>query len=49
MSKPGEKSYQEYLKNGGRPLDKIQNDIFKLNDKTDAATDSLKKCTERKL
>ncbi len=30
MSKPGEKSYQEYLKNGGRPLDKIQNDIFKL-------------------
>jgi len=49
MSKPGEKSYQEYLKNGGRPLDKIQNDIFKLNDKTDAATDSLKRVYRKKI
>ncbi|WP_336689920.1 MULTISPECIES: APC family permease [unclassified Chryseobacterium] len=49
MSKPGEKSYQEYLKNGGRPLNKIQNDIFKLNDKTDAATDSLKRVYRKKI
>jgi len=49
MSKPGEKSYQEYLKNGGRPLDKIQDDIFKLNDKTDAATDSLKRVYRKKI
>jgi hypothetical protein len=49
MSKPDEKSYQEYLKNGGRPLDKIQNDIFKLNDKTDAATDSLKRVYRKKI
>lgn len=49
MSKPGEKSYQEYLKNGGRPLDKIQNDIFKLNNKTDAATDSLKRVYRKKI
>lgn len=49
MSKPGEKSYQEYLKNGGRPLDKIQNDIFKLNGKTDAATDSLKRVYRKKI
>ncbi|MCY1660528.1 APC family permease [Chryseobacterium sp. SL1] len=49
MSEPGEKSYQEYLKNGGRPLDKIQNDIFKLNDKTDAATDSLKRVYRKKI
>lgn len=49
MSKPGEKSYQEYLNNGGRPLDKIQNDIFKLNDKTDAATDSLKRVYRKKI
>ncbi|NMR34769.1 APC family permease [Chryseobacterium aquaticum] len=49
MSKPGEKSYQEYLKNGGRPLDKIQNDIFKLHDKTDAATDSLKRVYRKKI
>lgn len=49
MSKPGEKSYQEYLNNGGRPLNKIQNDIFKLNDKTDAATDSLKRVYRKKI
>ncbi|KNB61663.1 hypothetical protein [Chryseobacterium sp. Hurlbut01] len=49
MSKPGEKSYQQYLKNGGRPLDKIQDDIFKLNDKTDAATDSLKRVYRKKI
>ncbi|SIT02393.1 hypothetical protein [Chryseobacterium gambrini] len=49
MSKPGEKSYQEYLNNGGRPLNKIQNDIFKLNNKTDAATDSLKRVYRKKI
>jgi len=49
MSRPDEKSYQEYLKNGGRPIDKIQNDIFKLNDKTDASTDSLKRVYRKKI
>lgn len=49
MSRPDEKSYQEYLKNGGRPIDKIQNDISKLNDKTDAATDSLKRVYRKKI
>lgn len=49
MSRPGEKSYQEYLKNGGRPIDKIQDDIFKLNDRTDAATDSLKRVYRKKI
>lgn len=49
MSKPDEKSYQEYLENGGRPIDKIQDDIFRLNDKTDAATDSLKRVYRKKI
>ncbi len=49
MSRPDEKSYQEYLKSGGRPIDKIQKDIFKLNDKTDAATDSLKRVYRKKI
>ncbi|MCU7618835.1 APC family permease [Chryseobacterium sp. PBS4-4] len=49
LSKPNEKSYEEYLKNGGRPIDKIQADIFNLNDKTSAATDSLKKIYRKKI
>lgn len=49
FSKPNEKSYEEYLKNGGRPLGEIQNDIFKLNDKTDATTDSLKRVYRKKI
>ncbi|GEN76986.1 FliJ family protein [Chryseobacterium hagamense] len=49
MSKPGEKTYQEYLKNGGRPIDKIQNDISKLNEQTDVATDSLKRVYRKKI
>ncbi|WP_294288397.1 APC family permease [uncultured Chryseobacterium sp.] len=49
MSRPDEKSYREYLENGGRPIDKIQNDVFKLNDKTDAATDSLKRVYRKKI
>lgn len=49
MSQPGEKTYQAYLKNGGRPIDKIQDDISKLNDKTDAATDSLKRVYRKKI
>jgi hypothetical protein len=49
LSKPNEKSYEEYLKNGGRPIDKIQADIFKLNDKTSSATDSLKRVYRQKI
>ncbi|WP_294302940.1 APC family permease [uncultured Chryseobacterium sp.] len=48
-SKPGEKEYQEYLKNGGRPIGKIQEDIFKLNDETNAATDSLRRVYRKKI
>ncbi|WP_415325687.1 APC family permease [Chryseobacterium sp. MMS23-Vi53] len=46
---PNEKSYEEYLKNGGRPIDKIQNDISKLNNKTISATDSLKRVYRKKI
>jgi len=49
MSKPNEKSYEEYIKNGGRPIGEIQADIFKLNNKTDAATDSLKTIYRKKI
>ncbi|RZJ49555.1 MAG: APC family permease [Chryseobacterium sp.] len=49
MSKPDEKSYEEYIKNGGRPIGEIQADIFKLNNKTDAATDSLKTIYRKKI
>lgn len=49
MSKPDEKSYEEYVKNGGRPIGEIQADIFKLNNKTDAATDSLKTIYRKKI
>jgi hypothetical protein len=46
---PNEKSYEEYLKNGGRPVDKIENDISKLNNKTIASTDSLKRVYRKKI
>lgn len=49
LSKPNETSYNEYLKNGGRPIEKIQDDIFKLNDQTNLATDSLKKVYRKKI
>lgn len=44
-----EKSYEDYLKAGGRPIDKVRNDVAKLNDKTDAATDSLKRVYRKKI
>lgn len=43
------KSYEEYLKNGGKPINKIQDEIFKLNDKTDVSKDSLKKVYSKKI
>lgn len=49
INMPNEKSYEEYLKNGGRPINKIQDDIFKLNDKTDVSKDSLKKVYSKKI
>ncbi|WP_027380077.1 hypothetical protein [Chryseobacterium daeguense] len=49
FSKPDEKSYEEYLNKGGRPINKIQDDIFRLNDKTDAARDSLKRVYRKKI
>lgn len=44
-----EKSYEDYLKAGGRPIDEVRNDVAKLNDKTDAATDSLKRVYRKKI
>ncbi|AZA53453.1 APC family permease [Chryseobacterium sp. G0201] len=49
INMPNEKSYEEYLKNGGRPINKIQDEIFKLNDKTDVSKDSLKKVYSKKI
>jgi len=43
------KSYEEYIKKGGRPINKIQEDIFKFNDKKDIATDSLKIVYSKKI
>ncbi|MET3538846.1 hypothetical protein [Chryseobacterium limigenitum] len=43
------RSYEEYLKNGGKPINKIQDEIFKLNDKTDVSKDSLKKVYSKKI
>ena len=49
LSKPNEKSYKDYLKDGGKPIEKIQDDISKLNSQTDVATDSLKKVYRKKI
>lgn len=49
LSKPNEKSYKDYLKDGGKQIEKIQDDISKLNNQTDAATDSLKKVYRKKI
>lgn len=43
------KSYKEYLKKGGRPINKIQEDIFKFNDKKNSSTDSLKRVYRKKI
>ncbi len=44
-----EKSYEDYLKAGGRPIDEVRNDIAKLNEKTGTATDSLKRVYRKKI
>lgn len=44
-----EKSYEDYLKSGGRPIDEVRNDIHKLNAKTDTATDSLRRVYRKKI
>lgn len=49
FSRKNEQSYEAYLKAGGRPIDKIQNDIAKLNERTDAATDSLRRVYRKKI
>ena len=49
LSNPTERSYKDYLKNGGKPIEKIQNDISKLNDQINIATDSLRKVYRKKI
>ncbi|MDR6516241.1 APC family permease [Chryseobacterium camelliae] len=49
FSRKNEQSYEAYLKAGGRPIDKIQNDIAKLNERTGAATDSLRRVYRKKI
>lgn len=36
-------TYEEYLKKGGKPINKIQDEILSFNDKTEGSRDSLKK------
>ncbi|WP_294214638.1 APC family permease [uncultured Chryseobacterium sp.] len=49
FSRKNEQSYEAYLKAGGRPIGAIQNDIAKLNERTDAATDSLRRVYRKKI
>lgn len=49
IGKQDEKSYQEYLKNGGRPIKEIQDDIVDFEDKTFFSTDSLKLIYRKKI
>ncbi|WP_295231519.1 APC family permease [uncultured Chryseobacterium sp.] len=49
FSRKNEQSYEAYLKAGGRPIGGIQNDIAKLNERTDAATDSLRRVYRKKI
>ncbi|MDQ1094986.1 MULTISPECIES: APC family permease [Chryseobacterium] len=44
-----EKSYYEYLRKGGRQIGEIQNDLSKLNERTEAATDSLRRVYRKKI
>ncbi len=49
FSNTNEKSYKDYLKEGGRPINEIQSEIFTLNEKTNLATDSLKLVYRKKI
>lgn len=49
FSSANDKSYEEYLKEGGRPINEIQEDIININDKTNLATDSLVKVYGKKI
>ncbi|MPS71710.1 MAG: APC family permease [Chryseobacterium sp.] len=49
FSNTNEKSYKDYLKEGGRPINEIKSDIFSLNEKIDLATDSLKLVYRKKI
>lgn len=44
-----ENSYEEYLKNGGRPIEKISEETDFLENKITTATDSLKKVYSKKI
>ena len=49
FSNTNEKSYKDYLKEGGRPINEIQSEILALNEKTNLATDSLKLVYRKKI
>ncbi len=49
IGKQNEKSYQEYLKEGGRPIKEIQDEIMDFEDKTFFSTDSLKLIYRKKI
>ncbi|GAA5095290.1 hypothetical protein GCM10023210_27810 [Chryseobacterium ginsengisoli] len=44
-----EESYKEYLKNGGRPIEKISKEADSIENKITTATDSLKKVYSKKI
>jgi hypothetical protein len=44
-----EKSYKEYVKNGGRPIEKISKESDSLENKIITATDSLKRVYHKKI
>lgn len=49
IGKQDEKSYQEYLKQDGKPIKEIQDEIMDLEDKTFFSTDSLKLIYRKKI
>lgn len=49
IGKQDEKSYQDYLKEGGRPIKEIRDEIMDFEDKTFFSTDSLKLIYRKKI
>mgnify|MGYP000138227131 CR=1 FL=1 len=49
FGKTHEKSYEDYLKEGGRPINEIQDEIIDFNEETALTTDSLKKVYRKKI
>ncbi|WDF48654.1 APC family permease [Chryseobacterium sp. KACC 21268] len=49
IGKKDEKSYQDYLKEGGRPIKEIQDEVMDFEDKTFFSKDSLKLVYRKKI